>query len=115
MLTSVVIVVPSIAQSGTTMSCGSGGEVAGDAVKDDTSPEELLAEVEEAANEAADNLADKNPLGKVCLLVTDSNPDMSLLVVIPKPLIEHLCYKTTRFCLSASTIMSIHFVGVAIK
>ena len=91
MLTSVVIVVPSIAQSGTTMSCGSGGGVAGDAAKDDTSPEELLAEVEEAANEAADNLADKNPLGKVCLLVTDSNPDRPLLGLIPKLLIGHLC------------------------
>ena len=60
-----IIVRVSCAQSGTAVSSGSGGEGAADAVRDDTSPEELLAELEEVANDAADSLAEKNPKGKV--------------------------------------------------
>ena len=54
------------------VSSGQGGAVSGpasemavDLIQDDPSAEDLLADVEEAANEAADRLADKNPHGKV--------------------------------------------------
>ena len=54
------------------VSSGQGGaasgpvsEMAVDLVQGDPSAEDLLADVEDAANEAADRLAEKNPRGKV--------------------------------------------------